>query len=108
MPRDRAAPPAVVASHPLLKPTHAAMLVSLARYLGTDEAMEAWDAACRHTCVDPDVAETSPEELLRVVGALDVADSLVATCAASLRIRLMSYILVHDLPVHDRPRSPAP
>lgn len=107
-PGDRAAPAAFVASHPLPKPTHATMLVSLARYLGTDEAMEAWETACRHTGVDPDVADTSPEELLRVVGALDIADSLVATCAASLRIRLMSYILVNDLSVNDLGRSPAP
>ncbi len=106
-PGDRAAPAAANTSHPLPKPTHAAMLVSLARYLGTDEAMEAWDAACRHTRVDPDALQTSPEELLRVVGALDIADSLVATCAASLRIRLMSYILVNDLGVNDSGRSPA-
>ena len=42
-----------------------------------------------------------------MVGALDIADSLVATCAASLRIRLMSYILVTDLGVNDLGRSPA-
>ncbi|MDQ8162354.1 MAG: hypothetical protein P3C10_07215 [Gemmatimonadota bacterium] len=108
MPTDRTAPPVGNVSHPLPRPTHAAMLVSLARYLGADEATEAWDAACRETGVDPDGSETSPDELLRVVGALDVADSLVATCAASLRIRLMSYILVNDLGVNDLGRSPAP
>ena len=108
MPGDRTAPPAANASHPLPRPTHAAMLVSLARYLGTDEAMEAWETACRHSRIDPDAAETSPEELLRVVGALDIADSLVATCAASLRIRLMSYILVNDLGITDLGRTPAP
>ena len=105
---DRTAPAAVTASHPLPRPTHAAMLVSLARYLGPEEANEAWETACRHTCVDPDEAETSPEELLRVVGALDIADSLVATCAASLRIRLMSYILVNDLGINNLGRTPAP
>ncbi len=87
----------------LQRPTHSVALESLSRYLGDDEAIEVWSVACEQLKVDPHNENTAASELLSIVDALDTSDRLVATCAASLRIRIMSYLILVD-----RPPAPLP
>jgi len=89
--RPDAAPPFA-----LQRPTHALVLESLERYLGPEEAAEIWLAACRVVQIDAEADQTPAHDLLKAVGALDVSDRLVATCATGLRIRLMSYMILAD------------
>lgn len=92
---DRARPDAAPSAR-LERPTHALVLSSLERYLGPEEATERWVTACRQVQIDPHADETPANDLLKAVGALDPSDRLVATCAAGLRIRLMSYLILVD------------
>jgi len=89
--RPDAAPPFA-----LQRPTHTLVLESLERYLGPEEAAEIWLAACRVVQIDTEAEQTPAHDLLKAVGALDVSDRLVATCATGLRIRLMSYMILAD------------
>ena len=88
-----------VAHYALEEPTAELVLTSLSRYVDEDEAVQLFHAAS-NAAGTPDARQLSPDDLLRIVSALEQMGDLAATCAKGLRVRIKSYIVLAAAPLN--------